>query len=159
MNPSEIRFAADRMLGRLARMLRLLGYDTLYDAAITPRELEEAAQQSGRVILTRGAAHKRFPNVPAIFSAKSDNAPQQLREVVRRFELDTRQGLWSRCTLCNGIIEPVEKSGVAALVPPKVFEVYEEFYRCASCRHIYWQGSHVTRVLKNLEELLAEGEN
>jgi uncharacterized protein with PIN domain len=159
MSPSEIRFAADRMLGRLARMLRLLGYDTLYDAAITPQELERTAQQSGRVILSRGAAPKRFPNVSAIFSVKSDNAPQQLREVVRRFGLDTRQGLWSRCTLCNGIIEAVEKNAVATLVPPKVFEVYEDFCRCDSCRHIYWQGSHVTRVLKNLEDLLAEGEN
>ena len=159
MNPSEIRFAADRMLGRLARMLRLLGYDTLYGAAITPRELEAAAQQSGRVVLTRGAAHKRFSNVSTVFTVESDSAPQQLREVVRRFELDTRQGLWSRCTLCNGNIETVEKAAVATLVPPKVFEVYEEFYRCAACRHIYWQGSHVTRILKNLEALLGARED
>jgi uncharacterized protein with PIN domain len=158
MDPSEIRFAADRMLGRLARMLRLLGYDTLYDAAITPQKLAETAHQSGRVILTRGAAHKRYPNVPAIFSVKSDNAPEQLREVVRRFELETHQGLWSRCTLCNGIIEPIEKGTVAAQVPPKVFDVYERFYRCAACGHVYWQGSHVTRVLKNLEALLPKEE-
>ncbi len=159
MNASEIRFVADRMLGRLARMLRLLGYDTLYDAAITPRDLEETARQSGRVALTRGAAHKRFPNVSTIFSVKSDNAPEQLREVARRFELDTNQGLWSRCTLCNGNIETVEKAAVAALVPPKVFEVYEEFYRCAACHHIYWQGSHVTRILKNLKALLGARED
>jgi len=159
VNPSEIRFAADRMLGRLARMLRLLGYDTLYDAAVTPGELEGVARQSGCIILTRGAAPKRFPNVSTVFSVQSDNAPQQLREVVRRFELDTHHGLWSRCTLCNGTIEAVEKTAVAALVPPKVFEVYEKFYHCAACRHIYWQGSHATRILKNLEELLAEGDD
>ncbi|HUU14918.1 MAG TPA: Mut7-C RNAse domain-containing protein [Terriglobia bacterium] len=159
MNASEIRFVADRMLGRLARMLRMLGYDTLYDAAITPGELEAAARQSGRVVLTRGAAHIRLPNISNLFSVKSDNAPEQLREVVRRFELDTHQGLWSRCTLCNGNIETVEKGAVATLVPPKVFEVYEEFYRCAACRHIYWQGSHVTRILKNLEALLGARED
>ncbi|MBI1982781.1 MAG: Mut7-C RNAse domain-containing protein [Acidobacteria bacterium] len=143
------------MLGRLARMLRLLGYDTLYDAAMTPRELEEAARQSGCIILTRGAAHKRFPNVSIVFSVKSDNTPEQLRELVRRFELDTHRGLWSRCTLCNGTIEAVEKRAVAALVPPKVFEVYEDFYRCSLCHHIYWRGSHVERILKNLDALLS----
>ena len=142
------------MLGRLARMLRLLGYDTLYNAATTPSGLEEAARQSGRVILTRGAAHKRFPNVSAIFSVQNENAPQQLREVAQHFKLEIREGLWTRCTLCNGAIEPVEKGAVAALVPPRVFDVYEEFYRCASCDHVYWKGSHVTRVLKNLEALL-----
>jgi uncharacterized protein with PIN domain len=159
MNPSEIRFAADRMLGRLAHMLRLLGYDTFYSAAITPRELEEAARQFERVILSRGAVHKRFPNVPTVFSVKSDNPPQQLREVVRHFNLDTREGLWSRCTLCNGNIEVIEKAEVATMVPPRVFEIYEEFYRCAACGHIYWQGSHVTRILNNLQALLAEGDS
>jgi len=85
---------------------------------------------------------------------QSENATEQLREVVERFKLEVRAGLWTRCTLCNGSIERVEKAAVAGLVPPKVFEVYEEFYRCASCGHIYWQGSHVERILKNLAAVL-----
>jgi uncharacterized protein with PIN domain len=154
MDPSEIRFAADRMLGRLARMLRLLGYDTTYGADITPAELGEMARQTDRVVLTRGHAVKRFPDIARMLAVKNDNAPEQLREVVLHFALDTQQGLWTRCTLCNGSIEPVEKAAVTGLVPLKVFEVYESFYRCSACRHIYWQGSHVTRILKNLQALL-----
>ncbi len=157
MNPSEIRFAADRMLGRLARMLRLLGYDTTYAPDVAPAQLVQIARQADRVVLTRGDAEKRFPDVLRILAVKSENAPEQLREVALHFNLDARQGLWTRCTLCNGRIETVEKAEVEGLVPPKVFELYGEFYRCKTCHHVYWQGSHVTRVLKNLEALLGDG--
>ena len=154
MNPSEIFFAADRMLGRLARMLRLLGYDTLYAPDMTTPQLLEIARRSERVVLTRGDAPKRFPGIEKILSLKSDSPPEQLREVVEKFGLDTREGLWTRCTLCNGSINLIEKAAVATLVPPKVFELYEEFCRCAACGQVYWRGSHVARILKNLALLL-----
>lgn len=154
MSQSEIRFIADRMLGRLARMLRLLGYDTEYSPQMTTAQLQAVARRGERVVLTRGHAEKRFPLLRNVFTVQSENAPEQLREVVGRFKLDPRAGLWTRCTLCNGTIENVEKTAVAGLVPPKVFDVYEGFYRCVGCQHIYWQGSHVERILKNLECVL-----
>jgi hypothetical protein len=109
------------------------------------------------MVLTRGRPGKRFPDLANVFSVKSEYAPDQLREVVERFKLEARSGLWTRCTLCNGAIEKADKAGVEGLVPPKVFEVYEEFFRCAACGHVYWRGSHVERVLKNLAALLGEG--
>jgi uncharacterized protein len=153
---SEIRFVADRMLGRLARMLRLLGYDTVYSAQAAPAEVAAMARTGERIILTRGHAEKRFPGLPNLFSVKSDHAPEQLGEVVREFRLDTRTGLWTRCTLCNGPITPVEKSAVRSTVEPKVFELYREFYRCSGCAHVYWRGSHVERILANLDSLLGK---
>ena len=156
MEQSTIFFAADRMLGRLARMLRLLGYDTDYSPEMTTARLREIAASGERIVLTRGQAEKRFPNTADIFSVKSELAPEQLREVVERFKLNTRAGLWTRCTLCNGMIEKVEKASVQALVPAKVFEVYDAFFRCVACGHVYWRGSHVERVLKNLAALLGE---
>lgn len=149
-----IRFTADRMLGRLARLLRLLGYDAEYSPTATTAELQQIARRGERIVLTRGQAEKRFPDVPNVFSVKSEDAPEQLREVVERFKLDARAGLWTRCTLCNGRIEAVEKAAAAELVPPKVFEIYDAFWRCARCGHIYWQGSHVERILKNLASVL-----
>lgn len=149
-------FAADRMLGRLAKMLRLLGYDTLYSPRMTTPELQEIARRGERVVLTRGHAEKRFPGLENVFSVKSENAPEQLREVVKRFGLDTRTGLWTRCTLCNAAIEKVEKAAVEALVEPRIFQLYEEFFRCDGCGHVYWRGSHVERILKNLANLLGE---
>ena len=157
ISPSEIRFVADRMLGRLARMLRLLGYDTDFSAQAAPAEVAETARRGGRIILTRGHAEKRFPGLLNLFSVKSDHAPEQLGEVVREFRLDTRTGLWTRCTLCNAPIAPVERSAVRSAVEPKVYELYSEFYRCSGCGHVYWRGSHVERMLRNLDALLGAG--
>ncbi len=154
MNPSDVFFAADRMLGRLARLLRLLGYDTVYAVDMTPARLLEIARAGGRVILTRGNAEKRFPAGLSLLSLRSEYAPEQLREVVERFSLDTRLGLWTRCTLCNGAIEKVDKQEVEAEVKPRVFQLYDEFFRCAVCRHVYWRGSHVERILRNLDALI-----
>ena len=154
MEQSSIRFVVDRMLGRLARTLRLLGYDTEYSPEMTTAHLQEAARQGDRIVLTRGHAEKRFPDLAHVFSVQSQHAPEQLREVVSHFKLDARSGLWTRCTLCNAPIERVEKKAVLDRVPPKVAEVYEDFFRCAGCGHVYWQGSHVERILKNLAALL-----
>jgi uncharacterized protein with PIN domain len=152
MNPSEIRFAVDRMLGRLARMLRLLGYDTYYANDMT--QLLALGRSGERVILTRGETTQRFPRLDKVLSLKSEYPPQQLREVVEQLGLDTRSGLWTRCTLCNAPIERVEKAGVEALVEAKIFQLYENFYRCTGCGHVYWHGSHVDRILRNLEFVL-----
>ena len=155
-SPAQILFVADRMLGRLARMLRLLGYDTLYSAAATPAEVTAMALAGERIILTRGRAEQRFPGVSNIHSIQSDSPPKQLREVVRQYRLDARAGLWTRCTACNASIGPVEKSTVKSEVAPKVYELYSDFYRCAGCGRVYWRGSHVERILKHLDELLGE---
>jgi uncharacterized protein with PIN domain len=154
MNPSEIRFVLDRMLGRLARMLRLLGYDTLYANDVTSAQLLGMARDGDRVLLTRGERAQRFPHIDNVLSLKSEYPPEQLREVVERFGLDTRSGLWTRCTLCNAPIECLEKADVEPLVEAKIFRLYDEFYRCSGCGHVYWRGSHVDRILRNLEFVL-----
>jgi len=156
MEPSSICFVADRMLGRLARMLRLLGYNTEYSAQMTTAELQAIARRGERIVLTRGQAEKRFPGLANVYSVSSEHAPQQLREVAAQFKLDVRSGLWTRCTLCNGLIQKAEKAAVEGLVPARVFEVYQDFYRCSACNHIYWQGSHVARILANLEKVLGD---
>ena len=144
------------MLGRLAKMLRLLGYDTLYSPQMTTAQLQEVARRRERIVLTRGNREKRFPGLQNVFTVQSESAPEQLREVVKRFGLDTRAGLWTRCTLCNAGIAEVEKAVVKPLVEPRVFELYKEFFRCSGCGQIYWRGSHVERILKKLESLLGE---
>jgi uncharacterized protein len=159
LEPGEIRFAADHHLGRLARMLRLLGYDTLYSSSVSLGRLKELAAREGRTILTRGRLEKRFARVPGVFGVGSDVAAEQLREVVEHFGLDTSAGLWTRCTLCNGVIEKVEKASIESQVDSKIFSFYEEFFRCASCRHVYWRGSHVERILQNLKHWQVGGGN
>lgn len=151
---AEKRFAADRMIGRLARMLRLLGYDTLFLPQLAPAALAETARREERTILTRGEIRPRFPRTAKVFRVTSEYPPEQLREVVEGFSLDPSSGLWTRCTVCNAPIARVPKETIQAEVKPKVFELYEEFYRCAGCGHVYWRGSHVARILKNLAYVL-----
>lgn len=148
------RFIADRMIGRLARMLRLLGYDTLYQPELKPAGLAELAEREDRVILTRGDATKRFPGATNVFSVRSEYPAEQLREVVAEFSLDPKSGLWTRCTVCNEPILPAVKEEIKDLVKPKVYEIYSDFYRCSGCGRVYWHGSHVERILKNLSLVL-----
>lgn len=152
--PAEIRFAADRMLGRLARLLRLLGYDTVYARDLTPQQLEELARPEGRVILTCGRIERRFSNPAGIVALTAYDTSQQLREIVERLKLDTHSGFLTRCTLCNTLLSPVEKEQVRKEVPPRAFEAYAEFFRCAGCGQVYWRGSHVERMEKKLVEIL-----
>jgi len=154
MSPAEIHFAVDRMLGRLAKMLRLMGYDALYANDVTAAQLLAMGRSGERVVLTRGETAQRFPHLDNVLSLKSENSLEQLREVVEQLGLDTRSGLLTRCTLCNALIERVEKPAVEALVEAKIFRLYEEFFRCTGCGHVYWRGSHVDRILRNLESLL-----
>jgi uncharacterized protein with PIN domain len=148
------RFVADRMIGRLARMLRLLGYDTAYQPELKPAGLAELAWREGRIILTRGDTRLRFPGAINVFSIRSEYPPEQLREVVAEFSLDAKSGLWTRCTVCNGVISPAAKEEIQGLVKPEVYGLYSEFYRCVGCGRVYWRGSHVERILKNLSIVL-----
>jgi uncharacterized protein len=147
-------FVADRMIGRLARMLRLLGYDTAYQPELKPAGLAELARREGRIILTRGNTRLRFPDATNVFSIRSEYPSEQLREVVAEFLLDPKSGLWTRCTVCNGHISPVKKEEIQDLVKPAVYGLYSEFYRCEGCGRVYWRGSHTERILKNLSTVL-----
>ena len=151
------RFAADRMIGRLAKMLRLLGYDTVYIANLDPAGLAELARREDRVILTRGGTLKRYAGGARVFKIQSEYAPEQLREVVRHFSLDTKAGLWTRCTVCNGAIIAVAKERVRSAVEPQTFKLYSEFFQCSNCGRTYWRGSHVERILKTLSWILDSG--
>jgi uncharacterized protein with PIN domain len=116
--------------------------------------LQEIARPGDRIVLTRGDARKRFPSLPTVYSVKSEHPPEQLRDVVEHYHLDTRAGLWTRCTLCNAPIEKVQKQQVEGMLEAKLLQLYQEFFRCTGCGHIYWRGSHVDRITKNLERML-----
>jgi uncharacterized protein len=150
------RFIADRMLGRLARMLRLLGYDTLYQPELKPAGLEDRAGREDRIVLTRGDTRLRFSGATEAFSIRSEYPPEQLREVAAEYSLDPTSGLWTRCTVCNSVISPAAKEEIKSLVKPRVFEIYSDFYRCTGCGRVYWHGSHVERILKNLSAALGK---
>jgi uncharacterized protein with PIN domain len=148
-----IRFVADDHAGKLARWLRLLGYDTLYFPAIQDRELAALAEREGRIVLTCDTtlAH-RFPAME-VFRLEDEDPFCQLAAVVRRFDLDCESHAFTRCMMCNALLEVVEKEACRGEVPPQAFACCRQFARCTGCRKLYWDGTHYLRMKERLAGL------
>jgi hypothetical protein len=146
------RFAADRMLGRLARWLRILGHDVAYGPHLCGPTLVACARREGRVILTRDTHLTRRRELPSHLFLRSDHFRDQLREVDAALPLGGA-GLLSRCLDCNRSLEVVARETVRDRVPPFVFETAERFERCPGCSRLYWPATHRAHVLRELAAL------
>src|ERR1700741_2067452 len=104
----DIRFAADRMLGRLVKWLRVIGQDVIYGPHLTGYGLIRAARQENRLILTRDRGLKKKQPPPFIF-IKSDQYGEQLRQVIEACRLEPSQKLFARCLNCNSLLQPKSK--------------------------------------------------
>jgi uncharacterized protein with PIN domain len=152
---AEARFIADAMLGRLARWLRILGVDCAYEREISDRELVRRATAEGRVILSRDRALPEEWWVPGIHRVDSEDLREQLREVLRAFDLAPSLRPFTRCNACNRELRAVAKADVSGRVPPRVLLGHEAFRECPACRRVYWEGSHTERIRRLVEEVLA----
>jgi hypothetical protein len=153
--PTEIRFIADTMLGKLAKWLRLLGCDVLYFPRISDEDLAERASRSGRVILTRDTLLIRRRKVRENhFFVRSDSYKDQLRQVVQRYSIDPSARILTRCLRCNGLLADVDKAAVQGKVPPYVYETQSAFVTCARCGRIYWRATHRDQMVKQVRAIL-----
>jgi len=148
---SDAKFLADEMLGRLARWLRLLGYDTLYLSPADDQQLVRRARADGRILLTRDASLAQRRNLDALLIV-SDRVQEQLAQVYRQLHLST-DNRFARCALCNVVLDHLDKEAARAQVPPYVFQTQSAFRRCPACQRIYWRGTHWQRMQKLLETL------
>ena len=140
----EIRFTAETTLGKLAKWLRILGFDTVYAANIFGEKLIDAAR--GRILLTRTKQIRNMKIAKERIFITSDHPFEQLREVVLALSIekgDIRP--FSRCIQCNTLIRLVEKDAVRGKVPDYIWETQNTFHTCSHCRRIYWSGSHIRR--------------
>ena len=151
----EIRFAADAMLGKLARWLRLLGFDSFYARDIADADLVRRAREEGRVILTRDRALPEEWRVADIHVLRSETTFDQLGEVISRFELADAVRLFSRCSGCNRELRPAAVADVADRVPERVLAGCESFWECPECHRVYWEGTHTLRIKRVVEQVLA----
>ena len=147
-----MQFVADKMLGRLARWLRIIGQDVTYGPELSGARLMRAARREGRVILTRerGIDRKRPPPYLLIHS---DRFREQLKQVVEAFHIDPVKDAFIRCVECNTPFEPIAKPDVEGKVPPYVFTTQEKFSFCRKCRRIYWPATHQEKMLGELRSL------
>jgi len=141
-----MKFVADVMLGRLAKWMRLLGFDVLYDRAISDNEIIRISLEQARVILTRDTGLVARPLASNHVFINNDNVRQQLQQVLTTFHITSMPGPLTRCSVCNTLLLPVAKQDVRDLVPLYVYEKNNTFLRCESCRKIYWQGTHVKKM-------------
>lgn len=150
----DTRFFCDAMLGRLARWLRALGYDTRYRPRVEDGTLAREAVREERLILTRDRA---FPDEWRVGGCRvlEEGAPLELlRRLRERLELGPAPAPFSRCLECNGVLEWAPRSAVDDEVPERVLERHDLFRRCGACGWVYWEGSHVRRMRRELREAL-----
>lgn len=156
LTPShETRFVIDVMLGRLARWLRLLGYDSLYDPRWDDLELARISARQDRLLLTRDRQLAGRRLVRNSLLIESDHVADQLRFVVHRLGLSVKQDrLFTRCTVCNEAIRRVGREQVDGRIPPFVVRKHTRFAECDGCGRIYWGGSHEEMALAQLRKML-----
>ncbi len=141
-----MKFVVDAMLGKLAKWLRILGFDTIYDPSIDDPELAEISRKEKRVLLTRDTKLLERKIIWKGYFVKSEEWKEQIKEVIEEFNLKNEIKLFSICSVCNGKLKRVEKSQVEGKVPDFVFDTMEEFLMCERCGRIYWKGTHAERI-------------
>ncbi len=149
-----MKFIVDRTLGKLAKGLRMLGYDTLYYRSEDVHQLLHLAREENRVILTRNTKlAKRRPN-DRIITLTEDNPSRQLEEVAQKAPLSLDdEMLFNRCLLCNEPLIEIPRKEAEGKVPDFIFNQQKDFHRCPKCQRIYWQGSHLDNMAKKVENL------
>ncbi len=150
----ETRFALDVHLGKLARLLRMFGFDCLYRTALDDDELVRAARQERRIVLSRDRGLLKRRAVTHGYLVRSEIPRVQAAEIIRRFDLSSRISLFSRCMSCNTPLLKVEKSAVRTMLPAFVGDSHEQFSRCPGCAKLYWQGTHWERMKRLADDVI-----
>lgn len=148
------RFLADANLGKLARYLRMAGFDTAYVRKQSDKEIISQMLGEKRALLSRD--HKLLMHRVVTFGylPRSDNPAEQLLEVFRRFKLQDYTIPFSRCANCNGILQSVSKEEVIDQLEPLTKRYFDDFSQCPRCGQVYWAGSHRRRLDKQVKKLL-----
>jgi len=143
------KFVADHMLGSLARWLRMMGYDTVYDKRLDDGAIASLARAEGRFVLTRD---RELAKEPGAFFVEADEIEAQLKAVAPKFGLkynDTR----IRCSTCNGELQDLPKDQAKDSVPEGAYTANDTFWKCAKCGKTYWKGTHWHGIMERLQRL------
>lgn len=153
----QVRFVADAHLGGLARLLRLAGFDTLYDNRFHDAEVERLAVEEGRIVLSKDMELLKRRAVTHGCFIRSLRPWDQLAEVLDRLDLRRLARPFALCLECNAPLRSVDKSAVLERLPPAVRAGQERFSTCDACGRVYWEGSHWRRMRDRLVQVLGRG--
>lgn len=151
---SPPKFVADVMLGRLARWLRIAGFDVLYSNSYADDELVALSEREERILLSRDTRLLVRRSVRRFVFLESEKVEEQLRQVLQHAGVKSLPALLTRCLECNEPLESTPREAVRDRVPPFVYQTQPQFKICPRCRRIYWAGTHRQAVTRTLERLL-----
>lgn len=149
----EIKFVLDVHLGKLAKYLRLLGFDTLYNRHYRDDEIVNIAKQA-RLVLTRDKGILKNNNVTHGYWVRTTDPHEQIKEIMARFDLFSKARPFTRCLECNHILQKIDKNSVADKLPMKTHQFYHEFSQCLECHRIYWKGTHYKKLKDFVDSIL-----
>lgn len=151
-----LKFCADVHLGRLARSLRMLGFDTFYQNNISKTDLLETAWKEKRILLSKDIFFKKDNRISFLRIIGSDSS-KQLMQVITHFKLKDKVHPFTRCLHCNGRLEPVMFEQIKEVIPPDTARHYNEYFICIGCRRVYWKDSHYDRMSKKIKLMIEDG--
>jgi len=140
------RFVLDVHLGKLSSLLRMLGIDTLYSNSYTDEEILAISLDQGRTVLSKDRGLLRHETLTRGYHVREKQPRLQIREVMEWFDLRECVAPFTRCLRCNTPLERVPKDEIDTQLPPRVRETFVDFWRCATCARLFWQGSHYERM-------------
>ena len=150
-----MKFIADAMLGRLAKWLRLLGFDVLYYPVIDDRQVVRIAMEQERTILTRDTRLLKRKGLKDPVFIGSDDISDQLREIKGMLNFSDADPL-GRCIQCNGQLVIVSgKNEIRDLVPDFIYHSFNDFIKCEACAKVYWNGTHYEKIRERIREVLS----
>lgn len=152
----EIKFISDVHLGRLAKYLRMAGFDTVYDKNYDDNEIIDISLSEKRIILTRDKILLRNHKINHGYWVRSTNPLIQMNEILSRFDLRERMHPFTRCIECNSVIIDVQKEKISERLPAKTKKYFELFKICPGCGRIYWEGSHYEKMKAFTDSLKSE---
>src|SRR5262245_33424677 len=148
------RFVADAHLGGLAHLLRMMGFDTLYDNAFADHEIERLALHEHRIVLTRDRELLKRRGITHGVYVRALRSTVQLREVFDRLHLARSARPFTRCLHCNAMLVAIDKAQALPQLPPRVAAAFERFSGCAGCDRVFWEGSHWRRMQGLIDDVL-----
>lgn len=147
------KFILDVHLGKLAKYLRMLGFDTLYKNDYDDREIVSVSCSEKRIILTRDRNLLKIKEITHGYYVRKTDSKEQLTEILKRFNLHSQIKPLTRCIECNNELIKIDKKEILSQLQPKTILYYEDFYTCTNCSKIYWKGSHYKRMKNFIEKL------
>lgn len=154
-----MKFVVDGMLGKVARWLRMLGYDTKYFNDMSDDEILKVASEEKRILLTKDYQFFKKANihgVRAIF-VEGETHIEKLANLSKQLNIKLEINInYSRCPKCNAEIRPINKEAVKDKIPPSTYRIHNEFWVCSKCGQVYWKGSHWIKINSALNQAKAK---